>query len=130
MMYQALDWFFMVFHSLLIVFNLFGWILKPLRRANLITLLLTGLSWFGLGLIYGMGYCPLTDWHWRVLYELGTPPQTASYVAYLFDRIVGVKISGNFADKLTLVCYFAALIISVIYNVVDWIKKRKSTNFG
>jgi hypothetical protein len=36
-MFRFLDIFFIVFRTLLIFFNLFGWIIKPLRRANLIT---------------------------------------------------------------------------------------------
>jgi hypothetical protein len=124
-MYQALDWFFIGFHSLLIVFNLFGWIWRHTRSLNLYTLLATGFSWVGLGFFYGMGYCPLTDWHWRVLYELGSPPQTASYVAYLFDRVLDISISNSFADKLTLFAYLATLIISLVYNLIDWIIGRR-----
>jgi hypothetical protein len=30
--YNILDWFFMGFHTLLIVFNLLGWIWKPLKN--------------------------------------------------------------------------------------------------
>jgi hypothetical protein len=117
MLYQALDWFFMAFHSLLIIFNLFGWIWKPIRRANLITLLLTGFSWVGLGMIYGIGYCPLTDWHWEVLIKLGRTPQTPSYVGYLFERIIGVPVSNSFADNLTLIAFLTALGISAILNI-------------
>ena len=67
-MYKFLDIFFIVFHTSLIFFNLFGWIWKYTRRANLVALLLTGGSWFILGLYYGIGYCPFTEWHWEVLH--------------------------------------------------------------
>lgn len=126
MIYNLLDYFFMVFHSLLIVFNLFGWIWKPFRLANLITLLLTGFSWVGLGLFFGMGYCPLTDWHWEVLYNLGNPPQTTSYVAYLIKRLLGVSVSNTFADTITLLAYLVALFFSVVFNLRDRIQRRKS----
>ncbi|MCD4791284.1 MAG: DUF2784 domain-containing protein, partial [Bacteroidales bacterium] len=78
-MYKFLDTFFVVFHTALIIFNLFGWIWKPTRRLNLITLLLTGASWFILGIFYGIGYCPLTDWHWQVLHKLGIYDVPNSY---------------------------------------------------
>jgi len=55
--------------------------MEKTRKANLILLLLTGLSWFGLGIFYGWGYCPLTDWHWKVLRELG---ETGICVRILF----------------------------------------------
>ncbi|MFP4555771.1 MAG: DUF2784 family protein [Bacteroidales bacterium] len=123
MVYFLLDWFFLVLHSSLIVFNLFGWAWKPLRKANLITLSLTGFSWVGLGLFYGMGYCPLTDWHWRVLVELGETPTTSSYVAYLFQRILGITVSGGFANNLTLIAFLGAMIVSISLNVKDKVAK-------
>jgi hypothetical protein len=123
----ALDYFFLVFHTLLILFNLFGWIWKPFRKANLTLLLLTGFSWVGLGLFYGMGYCPLTDWHWDVLYQLNQVPQTHSYIAYLFNRLLGVSMSSTFADTITLLGYLIALFLSVVFNLKDWKSIRKNS---
>jgi uncharacterized membrane protein YeiH len=54
----SLDYFFIAFHSALIIFNLFAWIPRFTRRWNLISLGLTAFSWLGLGLFYGIGYCP------------------------------------------------------------------------
>ncbi len=68
---KFLDIFFTVFHSLLVLFILFGWIWKKTRRLNLICILLTGASWLFLGIFYGLGYCPLTDWHFNILRRLG-----------------------------------------------------------
>jgi len=121
--YILLDWFFIVFHSILLIFNLLGWIWKPLRRINFITLLLTGLSWVGLGIFYGKGYCPLTDWHWRILMNLGRTPNTNSYIAYLIDRALGVNITDTFADKLTLIGFLMALALSSILNIRDYFRK-------
>lgn len=117
MLYQLLDWFFVLFHTLLIAFNLFGWIRKVWLRYNLVTLLLTGGSWIFLGLFYGLGYCPLTDWHWMVLAKLGKHPETSSYVAYLFKRLVEIEITNSLADALTLWLYLAALGVSIVLNV-------------
>lgn len=94
-----------------------------MRIANLITLILTGLSWVGLGLFYGMGYCPLTDWHWKVLVELGEASTTTSYVAYLFQRILSIEVSNNFADNITLITYLAALMLSIALNIKDKIAR-------
>ncbi len=115
-MWKFLDIFFLVFHSALILFNLFGWIFKKTRRLNLITLLLTGLSWFVLGIFYGMGYCPLTDWHFEVLDKLGRNSQVSSYVQYLIDRLFNINISAGTADIATMAFYFAALLLSVYAN--------------
>jgi hypothetical protein len=118
-----LDIFFLVFHSLLIVFNLFGWIWRPLRKWNLLCLVLTGLSWFGLGIFYGIGYCPLTDWHWMVLYDMGERGLPASYVQYILDRLLSIQVTPRQADLMTVVSFFLALIISGILNWRDRYRK-------
>ncbi len=128
MIYKVLDWVFVVFHTLLIFFNLFGWVWKPLRLWNLFTLLLTGLSWSLLGIVYGLGYCPLTDWHWEVLYKLGKYPETSSYVAYLLKRLLLIDITDNMANLTTLLFYLAALGVSVFLNLRDW--RRKYSHFN
>lgn len=115
-MCKFLDIFFVVFHTALIIFNLFGWIWKPARRLNLITLLLTGVSWFILGIFYGIGYCPLTDWHWQVLHKLGIYDVPNSYVKYLVLRLTGVDLNVGLVDALTVSLFFIALTMSVISN--------------
>jgi hypothetical protein len=87
-------------------------------------LLLTGASWFVLGLFYGIGYCPLTDWHWQVLSELGTYPTENSYVQYFFRRTLNMKISVEFADGLTVMAFFLALCCSLIVNFRSIFKKK------
>ena len=124
-MYRFLDIFFVIFHTSLIFFNLFGWIWKKTRRANLYLLLLTGASWAGLGLFYGMGYCPLTDWHFGVLERLGENNLPNSYIKYLADRITGMNLNQDIVDSLTLYFYLAALVISLAINYIDRrIRKR------
>lgn len=118
-MYQVIDIFFLVFHTFLILFNLFGWIWKKTRRANLFLLVLTGASWAGLGLFYGMGYCPLTDWHFSVLERLGVYNLPNSYIKYLADRITGMSFNQDIVDSLTLYLYLAALVISLVMNYID-----------
>lgn len=125
MIYRLLDIFFVVFHTALIVFNLTGWMWKKTRMANLITLLVTGASWLILGLITGtLGYCPLTDWHFRILYKLGKTGFPNSYIKYLTDRLTGMDISSAVVDKLTLIAFLAVLVISVILNLRDF-RQRK-----
>ncbi|MCK4992787.1 MAG: DUF2784 family protein, partial [Bacteroidales bacterium] len=83
---KFLDIFFTFFHTCLVIFNLFGWIWKKTRRLNLICLLLTAASWFILGIFYGLGYCPLTDWHFNILRKLGHTDLPDSYLSFLFTR--------------------------------------------
>jgi len=126
-MYHILDIFFVLFHSSVIIFNLFGWIWKKIRFWNLVVLLLTGSSWLLLGLIVGvLGYCPLTDWHFRVLERLGYSDLPSSYVKYLADRITGMDFNTLLIDKLTLWSFIGALILSVFLNIRDYIRFKKS----
>lgn len=120
-MYQVIDIFFLVFHTFLILFNLFGWIWKKTRKANLFLLVLTGASWAGLGLFYGIGYCPLTDWHFSVLERLGVYNLPNSYIKYLADRITGMSFNQDIVDSLTLYLYLAALVISLAMNFRPWL---------
>jgi hypothetical protein len=127
--YHFLDVLFVVFHSSLILFNLFGWIWRKTRIFNLITLLLTGASWLFLGLIYGtLGYCPLTDWHFSILNKLGKTDLPVSYIKYLTDRLTGMNISATLVDQITLYTFLAALIFSLYFTTKDYVKSKKATN--
>ena len=117
-MYEALHIFFLVFHSFLILFNLFGWIWRPLRKANLITLLLTGLSWFVLGIFYGIGYCPLTEWHYEVLHKLEITNLPTSYIQYLIDTFFDINVDQELTDRWTMILYFLALTCSLLSILV------------
>lgn len=115
-MLELLDIFFIVFHTALTLFNLFGWIWRRTRKFNLIILLLTGSSWFVLGIFYGIGYCPLTDWHFQILRKLGETGLPYSYLKYLFDRITGLDISSSLVEITTLLLFLLALLASVYFN--------------
>ncbi len=126
MVYRILDIFFVVFHTSLIFFNLLGWIWKKTRVLNMVTLVLTGSSWLFLGLITGtMGYCPLTDWHFAVLGKLGKTGLPSSYIKYLTDRLTGLDVNATLVDNLTLYAFLAVLLISLIINMRDFLKKGR-----
>ena len=121
-----LNKFFFVFHSCLIVFILFGWAWRKTRLANLVIILLTAFSWFILGLWYGYGYCPSTDWHWRVRSKMGIRDLPESYTKFLFDSLTGGDISQRVVDIFTLVLLLSALAISLTLNIKGWRKNRKN----
>ena len=125
LIYKIIDIFFVVFHTILIIFNLSGWIWKKTRKLNLITLALTGASWLFLGMIVGIpGYCPLTDWHFRILQKLGKTDLPGSYVKYLADRITGISFNAVTIDRLTLYLFLGALFISLYLNARDFSWKK------
>jgi hypothetical protein len=113
------DTFYLIFHTFVILFNLFGWIWRPTRKANLALLMLTAFSWFGLGFWYGWGYCFLTDWHYRALEKAGIRNLPDSYIKYLADRLTGYDFDAALADSLTVGGFLLALAASVYFNVRD-----------
>lgn len=123
--YHTADYFFVVFHLTLTLFNSLGWIWKKTRKLNLITLLLTGGSWFLLGIFYGFGYCPLTDWHWQVLHELGIYDLPFSYLEYLAERLTGLNFQTELVDTLTLILFSVFLLTSTGLNLRDYFMRRK-----
>lgn len=118
-MLRVADWLFVIFHTALVVFNVFGWAVPRWRRANLITLLLTAASWFGLGIFYGLGYCPFTDWHWSVLRALGETDLPRSYIQYLVMRLLGLSVDAALVDTAVALGFFGALLVSTLVNVRD-----------
>jgi len=123
-MASLLDIFFFIFHILIILFNLLGWIWQKTRKWNLAILLLTGFSWLILGIWYGLGYCPFTEWHWQVRQKLGYHDMPASYIKFLIKSLTGINLNARLVDIITLVFFLAALIISVFLNKRDWLRRR------
>jgi len=123
-MYAVLDNFFFVFHSCLIIFNLLGWIWRKTRKANLIVLLLTAMSWFFLGIWYGFGYCPSTDWHWQVRAKLGHGEMPPSYLTFLVQSLTGLEVNKTAVDVMAVLFLFLALFASVWTNVRDREKRK------
>ena len=120
---KFLDIFFTVFHTCLVFFNLFGWIWKKTRLLNLISILLTIASWLILGIFYGFGYCPLTEWHFNILEKLGHTDLPDSYLSFLFTRLTTLTIDQSLVDAVTLWGLIIALIISLYLNLRHWLKK-------
>ncbi len=118
-LYLILDALLVAFHTLLVGFNTLGWAWRKTRRLHLITISATLLSWFGLGVVYGWGYCPLTDWHWQVKRALGETHLPASCMKYYLDRMTGVAWSAAVVDALVIGAALGALVVSVVLNVRD-----------
>ncbi len=96
-----------------------GWTWRRTRRLHLFTIGATLLSWFGLGAVYGWGYCPLTDWHWNVKRALGETVLPASWVKYYLDRLTGLDWSAAVVDRLVIGSAVAALTLSALLNARD-----------
>jgi hypothetical protein len=115
--YKIGNYFFFIFHIILIFFNLFGWIPKRLRKLNLISLSLTAFSWFVLGIFYGFGYCFLTDWHWQIREKLGYSTESNSYIHFLIVELTNISLNENLVDTFTAIFFFIAFTASIYVNV-------------
>jgi hypothetical protein len=123
-LFTFLDKFFFVFHSAVIILILFGWAWKRTRLANLVVILLTAFSWFILGIWYGYGYCPSTDWHWKVRARLGIHDMPSSYTKFLVDSFTGWDVSQKTVDIFTFILLISALSASLYTNIRDWRQRR------
>lgn len=122
MMYQFFDFFFTILHLFIVGFNLLGWIWQRTRRLHFILVLLTIGSWLVLGIWYGLGYCPITDWQWQIKTHLGETGLPNSFIKYYADKISGKDVPAGFIDAATAICFATAAVLSVYVNFI----KRKT----
>jgi hypothetical protein len=114
-----LNIFFFIFHTVWTLFNVVGWMFPATRKWHLLTLLLTALSWFVLGIWYGWGYCVCTDWHWQVRRNLGYHDESRSYIHFLILKLTGIDLPPTLVDNATLVIFIIAVVMSVWLNIRD-----------
>lgn len=124
-MLQFLDVILTLAHLSIVLFNLFGWILKRTRKAHLVSIALTAASWFILGIWYGIGYCPLTEWQWSVKAQLGEKDLPSNFIEYFLEKITGHDFSSSFINTLIAICFCAAALLSVYVNFILPRLKRK-----
>jgi hypothetical protein len=106
---------FFVVHTAWMVFVCVGWAWARTRAWHLAAIVITALSWFGLGAWYGWGYCPCTDWHWAIRERLGyvDPP---SYTQLLIASVTTFEPTTFTANAITLAVFLGAAILSVVTN--------------
>lgn len=125
-MLTLLDIFLTVFHLGIILFNLFGWIPAATRKANFITILLTAVSWFILGIWYGMGYCPVTEWQWQVKEKLGEDDLPSNFIEYIAEKWTGHDFNSGIVGMVIGVCFVLAAVASIYVNFLPpYVKKGR-----
>lgn len=117
---KIIDIFFIGFHTILILFNVFGWMVPRWRFANFISLFLTAFSWFILGIWFGWGYCICTDWHWQIREMLGYQDMSSSYIHFLILKLTNIDFPVNLVDPYTAMIFFSVFIISTYLNIRKW----------
>jgi len=105
-----------IVHLAIIFFNLFGWIFKATRKAHFISIILTAASWFLLGIWFGIGYCPITDWQWEVKENLGERNISDNFIEYFVEKVSGRDFDTEFINNVTAVGFTLAALLSVYVN--------------
>ena len=78
------------------------------------------LSKISLGIFYGWGYCPFTDWHWEVKRKLGESNLPNSYVKYYVDKLTGYTWDPLAVDAAVMILGILALTLSCWLNLRDY----------
>lgn len=76
-------------HLATMLFIVFGWMLPATRMANWYLIVLTFVSWFGLGYLFGFGFCLITGIQAKIRRRLGYREPMDSFVKHLLDRLTG-----------------------------------------
>lgn len=125
-----LDILLTIVHLSIVLFNLFGWIPKGTRRAHLVSILCTAASWFVLGIWFGFGYCPFTDWQWRVKERLGERNLPSNFIEYFAEKVLAINFDSQFVGNLIGICFALVSLISIYLNFFKGRKQNKSVSSG
>ncbi len=125
-LWLVLDSLLFAFHLFVIGVNVFGWIPRRMRALQRSILLLTTLSWLGLGYFYGLGYCFLTDWHWEIKRQLGEQNVPSSFIQYILRQKLGWQLPDLMVDRITGTVFALLLIITLGQLVREHRRKSKA----
>ncbi len=106
-----------LFHLLLIVFVALGWLFPAYRMAHLGLIVLTLACWILLARWYGFGYCPITDWHWKMKQACGKERPKGSYIHLITEQISGRIMNADVVDKWVLIGTIMVSALSLIINL-------------
>ncbi|MDQ3291041.1 MAG: DUF2784 domain-containing protein [Bacteroidota bacterium] len=115
-MLALLDVLFTLLHLLIIGFNLFGWIWPATRKLHLWCVGATAFSWLILGIWFGLGYCPITDYQWQIKEKLGEQNLPNFFIKYYADYVSGKDINPGLIDTATAVLFALAVLLSIYVN--------------
>lgn len=92
-----------ILHLVIILFVMTGWLFSVSRPFHLAFILLVLSCWFILGRWFGYGYCPVTDWQWKLKAHFGKDRPDASYIRYVLQYVTGRELNPVTVDKSVLI---------------------------
>ena len=122
---HILNILFFVFHTALVLFNVFGWMWKRWRPWNLACILATAFSWCVMGIWKGVGYCICTDYHWQVREALGYRISD-NYIQMVIEDVSGATISSEVLNPMIKWTFIGCAALSIGLNLRDVARRRRS----
>jgi hypothetical protein len=111
-----------IFHLVIVFFLAFGWICRKTRPLHRIAVGVTSFLWIVVGAMVGkIGYCPVTDWHWKIKKLRTDEELPTSYIDYNLQKI-GIHLPPEQADHIVM----GAFALIVVITIVFWFKDRKN----
>ncbi len=126
-MLALLDYALAAIHVAFVLSFLLLWIPRSTARAHGYVVLLTALSWFGIGLFKGFGYCVLTDLEWRVKRARGIRHIPGSFLKYAGDFITGKDLSPAVVDAVAATTFLFGCAVAV-FRLVQ--RRREQSSSG
>lgn len=119
-MYRPLNALFHLLHLGIILFVMLAWSVPVLLPWHLLLTSLTLVCWFVLGLWLGIGFCPLSHWHWQLKQEHDSGRPRESYIHYVVQKASGRQFEGDLLDRLVVACTLLLFCVSVWRNLQYW----------
>jgi len=96
-------------------FIVFGWIPSATRTINFYLIVLTFVSWLGLGLKQGFGYCFFTDLQSKIRRRLGRE-EIDSFILDFLERLTGRSLNPSSVELATQVVFYLSALASIYVN--------------
>ena len=112
----AADRFLYLFHICFMLAIVFGWIPQATRMFNWYLIVVTLISWVGLGLVFGFGFCLLTDIQSRIRQRLFADGSMPSFVKDMLERITGRELNAFHVEVVTQVIFYLSAAASFYAN--------------
>ena len=106
-----------VLHLAIILFVMTGWLFSALRPFHLALIFLMLGCWFILGRWFGAGYCPITDWQWKLKTHFGKGKPDATYIRYVLQKATGRELNPLAVDKSVLISTAMVTVLSLYLNI-------------
>lgn len=106
-MLLVVDWLLTAAHVAVVLAFVLLWIPRSTARLHGWLVLATAVSWLGLGLWKGIGYCFLTDWHWQVKRARGVVGLPNSFIKYGADFVTGQDLAPATVDTVAALTFVA-----------------------